>query len=61
MEFDRYQGCQDILMREARADVIYDYVGLTGKPTPEEMRTGVDMQRIKRAKRMPLRIQLLSG
>ena len=34
-ELDRYRRSMDTSMKGARVDVIYDYVGSTGKPTLE--------------------------
>ena len=49
-----------ILIGEARADVIWGYVGSTRKLAPRWMMLGVGMKKNKNVKRMPERMQLSS-
>ena len=49
-----------ILIGEARADVIWGYVGSTRKPALRWMMLGVGMKKNKNVKRMPERMQLSS-
>ena len=49
-----------ILIGEARADVIWGYVGSTGKPALRWMMPSVGTKKNKNVKRMPERMQLSS-